>query len=974
MTVSSTTNKSGPYLGNGTTVDFDYEFRILDPSHVTVVMTEDGVDTTVSPSDYTVSGVGASVGGTLTFLTAPATGQSITIIRNAPFTQPTDLENQGAYYAETVEGALDLGVMRDQQLAEGLSRAVQIPVGADTGTLASLIEDIVRLGDSADEIDTVAGIAANVTTVAGISANVTTVAGIAADVSAVAAIAADVSAVENIAASVVTVAGIAAAVADVSAISAEVEAAAAIAADVTTVADNIAAVNTAATNIAAIVAAPGHASSASTSASTATAQASNASTSATAASNSASAAANSVASLPYTFSTTTTDADPGAGLFRLNNAAPGSATAAYIDNTDADGVAATGVLDTWDDSTSPVRGVLTIRSKTNAAIRHTFNVTGSVVDGTGYRKLTLAYLGGAGTLSNGSAHWLVFDRTGDAGAGSGDFSGPGISVTDNIVTFSNTGGKTGKDSGVAIGSVLREVSLSTGASAAANAATLQAAINAASNTTLYLPAGSFQMNAVTLKPGVRLQGKGKEVTRLLCGSNSISMLSYTAATTQFYFAIRDIGFEVNSKTGATAISIDGATSAIRVSNVSLWGIEISGAFAQGVDLRFCANSNLTDVFTSLAVSGFVIDNCADTDLLGCKAQNGSGSGFTVVGGAGMFDEGVRLVACSTNGQTYGLIIDGQDWGLASACSFTTCPGGALLTTNSVSNWKFSACDFATAGVTPAAANATLAATTSGFSFAGCQFILGTFGIVMGGTDHTISGCTFHANSNVDIYLNAATGCTVVGNMCKSTTASWSILEVGASDNNTIRANGVAALIATVFGNSSSKGVAPDIQFTCMSGAEARANVSTAQSVFFAAGDTIALDNNTSYFFEAVYFISRSAGTTSHTTGVLFAGTATFTSVGYLAQVTNPTGNVLSAVQQLWASAATEVVLTAANTSATENLMIKLSGVIRTNAAGTLVPQFKYSAAPGGAPTVGANSYFKIWKAGSETVLTAGDWN
>lgn len=227
MTVSSTTNKSGPYLGNGSTVEFDYEFRILDPSHLTVIMTQGGVDTIVSPSDYTVAGVGASGGGSLTFLVAPVTGQSITIVRNAPFTQPTDLENQGAYYAETVEGALDLGVMRDQQLAEGLSRAVQIPIGADPSALSGLIEDIIRLSDSADEIDVVAGIAGNVTTVAGIAANVTTVAGIAADVTTVAGIAADVTAVADIAADVTVAADNIAAI-----VAAPTHAAAAIAAEV----------------------------------------------------------------------------------------------------------------------------------------------------------------------------------------------------------------------------------------------------------------------------------------------------------------------------------------------------------------------------------------------------------------------------------------------------------------------------------------------------------------------------------------------------------------------------------------------------------------------------------------------------------------------------------------------------------------------------------------------------------------------
>jgi hypothetical protein len=157
------------------------------------------------------------------------------------------------------------------------------------------------------------------------------------------------------------------------------------------------------------------ASSATSSAATAATQASNAATSAANAANSATAAANSVAALPYNFSTTTTDGDPGAGLFRLNNATPGSATAAYIDNTDADSVSAIGVLDSWDDSTNTVRGVLTIRSKTNATIRHAYYVTGPVIDGAGYRKLTLSYVGGGGSFAAGMACWILFERTGDAG-------------------------------------------------------------------------------------------------------------------------------------------------------------------------------------------------------------------------------------------------------------------------------------------------------------------------------------------------------------------------------------------------------------------------------------------------------------------------------------------------------------------------------------------------------------------------------
>lgn len=181
MTVSSATNKSGPYTGNGVTTVFAYGFRILDASHIKVVRTEAGVDTVLT-TGFTVSGVGNAGGGNVTFAVAPTAAQKITLIRNAPFTQSTDLENQGAYYAETIEEALDLAAMRDQQLQEQINRSVTIPVGQDTGVLDTLIEDVIRLTDSVDEIDAVAAIEAQVVTVAGIAADVSVVADNLADV------------------------------------------------------------------------------------------------------------------------------------------------------------------------------------------------------------------------------------------------------------------------------------------------------------------------------------------------------------------------------------------------------------------------------------------------------------------------------------------------------------------------------------------------------------------------------------------------------------------------------------------------------------------------------------------------------------------------------------------------------------------------------------------------------------------------
>jgi hypothetical protein len=76
---------------------------------------------------------------------------------------------------------------------------------------------------------------------------------------------------------------------------------------------------------------------------------------------------------------------------------------------------------------------------------------------------------------------------------------------------------------------------------------------------------------------------------------------------------------------------------------------------------------------------------------------------------------------------------------------------------------------------------------------------------------------------------------------------------------------------------------------------------------------------------------------------------------------------------MWASANTEVVLKAASTSATENSIFFVWGIVRINGAGTFIPQFKYSAAPGGAPTVKRGTWFRMWPVGSNTTVSVGTW-
>jgi hypothetical protein len=167
------------------------------------------------------------------------------------------------------------------------------------------------------------------------------------------------------------------------------------------------------------------------------------------------------------------------------------------------------------------------------------------------------------------------------------------------------------------------------------------------------------------------------------------------------------------------------------------------------------------------------------------------------------------------------------------------------------------------------------------------------------------------------------------------------------------------------------GVIPSVMMSMLTANLARANNASAQAWFDTSADAFTLAASTSYFFDGVLSLSRTAGTTSHNTSLLFGGTAALTSIGYLAQVTNPTGNALANVQQIWGTVDTAVQLTTANTVATENLHVSVRGIVRCDTAGTFIPQFQYNNAPGGAPTARANSYFRMYPVGSDTVAAVG---
>lgn len=123
--------------------------------------------------------------------------------------------------------------------------------------------------------------------------------------------------------------------------------------------------------------------------------------------------------LRLTYSDTITEADPGDGYIRFNNATFSSITQIYIDNLDRDGATISGIVDLWDDiSNSAARGFLDVYKADDVTAFRKFRVTGSVTDETGYRKVLVTPVtnGSAGTLANDDNVVVFFQQSGADGA------------------------------------------------------------------------------------------------------------------------------------------------------------------------------------------------------------------------------------------------------------------------------------------------------------------------------------------------------------------------------------------------------------------------------------------------------------------------------------------------------------------------------------------------------------------------------
>jgi hypothetical protein len=114
-------------------------------------------------------------------------------------------------------------------------------------------------------------------------------------------------------------------------------------------------------------------------------------------------------SIPYTFSTTTTDADPGAGTLRLDNATQNLATTIRADLLDSLGSTVTALLDSFALANVSIKGQLRLVDLTTPTNWIVFSLT-AVASPSGYRNITVAVIASssASPFANGASVLLMF--------------------------------------------------------------------------------------------------------------------------------------------------------------------------------------------------------------------------------------------------------------------------------------------------------------------------------------------------------------------------------------------------------------------------------------------------------------------------------------------------------------------------------------------------------------------------------------
>lgn len=132
MTINNTAVRT-QVQGNSAQTVWNYNFEVPAPGDAQLWLTQISTDVTVlvSPTLFTMTGIGSASGGTFTYPLSGGTAISndfkLTLVRTAPYANLTALGDQSGYYPRSVENALDFLAMQTQQLAQLVAQCLRVP-------------------------------------------------------------------------------------------------------------------------------------------------------------------------------------------------------------------------------------------------------------------------------------------------------------------------------------------------------------------------------------------------------------------------------------------------------------------------------------------------------------------------------------------------------------------------------------------------------------------------------------------------------------------------------------------------------------------------------------------------------------------------------------------------------------------------------------------------------------------------------